>query len=214
MLEPLDQDAYIDGFVLVGGSSSRMGRDKAQMVIGGQKLFERSALVLSEFGCRSISLVGVQSGFLADSTDIDIVAVPDLHVIDKDLPRAPIVGLYTALAKAMSPWIVVLACDLPFATGDLMTKLAEFCSNEFDAVVPIQSDARPQPLCAFYRRERCLTVVEEMLKTGDLKLQQFLSLVSTIYVEFDEIADLDGSAHFFLNVNEPDDYEAALKICA
>lgn len=212
MIETLDQDAYIDGFVLIGGSSSRMGRDKSQLVIGGQKLFERAAIVLSEFGCGNISLVGVQSGYLASITGPDISSIPDLYIADNDLPRAPIIGLYTALTKAMTPWIAVLACDLPFTTVDLMTKLAEFCSNEIDAVVPIQPDARTQPLCALYRRERCLPVAEEMLKTGDLKLQRFLSLVTTRYVEFDEVAGLDGSAHFFLNINKPEDYESALKI--
>ncbi len=93
-----------------------------------------------------------------------------------------------------------------------MKKLANSCSDDLDAVVPMQPDARPQPLCAFYRRRHCLPVVEEMLNAGDLKLQVLLSRVSTKLVEFDEIADLDGSTNFFLNINRPEDHEAALKI--
>lgn len=94
-----------------------------------------------------------------------------------------------------------------------MALLAGFCSDEFYAVVPVQPDSFPQPLCALYRREKCLPVVEEMLRSGDLKLQRFLSRIATRYVERDEIADLEGSAHFFLNINEREDYESALRIC-
>lgn len=212
MMRPIDKEVCLDGFVLVGGASSRMGRDKAQMILGEKKLFERAAAALNDLCGGSISLVGGQEEQLAVRTEHEITVVSDIDVASNDLPRAPMVGLYTALATARTEWIAVLACDLPFVTGDLMTKLARFCLDEFDAIVPVQQDGRPQPLCAFYRREKCLPLAEERLKMGDLKLQRFLSRVSTRYVEFDEIADLNGSAHFFLNVNEPEDYESALTI--
>jgi molybdopterin-guanine dinucleotide biosynthesis protein A/molybdopterin-guanine dinucleotide biosynthesis protein len=201
-----DRHISVSGFVLVGGKSSRMGQDKAQMILGGKKLFERAALTLGEICGGNISLVG------AIHTDLDIAVVQDVEVAGNDLPRAPIVGLYTALATATSEWIAVLACDLPFVTGDLMTKLVGFCSDEFDAIVPVQPDATSQPLCALYRCERCLPVAEEMLKTGDFKLQRFLSRVVTRYVGFNEVAERDGSANFFLNINTPEDYERALRL--
>jgi molybdopterin-guanine dinucleotide biosynthesis protein A len=212
MIEPIDQNLCFDGFVLVGGASSRMGQDKAQMVLDGKKFFERAAIVLGEISCGRLSLVGRQSAQLSTDSELDLDAFPDLRIAGEVLHRAPIAGLYTALINARAPWIAVLACDLPFVTGDLMTKLASFCSDDFDAVVPIQQDTRPQPLCALYRREKCLVVVEEMLKTGDLKLQRFLSRISPRYVDFAEIAGLIGSANFFLNINRRDDYETALRI--
>lgn len=214
MTQRRDQNLCFDGFVLVGGASSRMGRDKAQIILGDQKLFERAAAVLSEICSGSISLVGGQSGRLAASTDLVVAALPDLRIAGQNASRASILGLYTALVNAKTEWIAVLACDLPFVTADLLTKLVGYCSDEFDAVVPIQPDGRPQPLCAFYWRERCLPVVEECLKTGDLKVQRLLSQISTRYVEFDEIAELDGSSNFFLNINMPEDYETALAIAA
>jgi len=214
MMQRPDQKLCFDGFVLVGGVSSRMGRDKAQIILGGQKLYERAAAALSGICVGSISLVGGESDKLAADTDLDVTPLPDLHIVGKPASRAPIIGLYTALLTAKTEWIAILASDLPFVTADLMTKLAVLCCDEFDAIVPIQPDATPQPLCAFYRRESCLPVVEDMLTTGDLKLQQLLSLVSTRYIEFVEIAELNGSANFFLNINRPDDYESALKIDA
>ncbi len=212
MIKPMDQGGHFDGFVLTGGASSRMGKDKAHMTIGGMKLFERAATALSEICHQSVSLVGRYGTYGPLRTELDIAALPDLRIGGRYLPRAPIIGLYTALTKAKTPWITILACDLPFVTGDLMTKLSGFCSDEFDAVVPVQPDDRPQPLCAFYRRESCLLAVERMLFAGDLKLQRPMSHGRTRFVNFEEISALSDSAHFFLNINTIEDYESAKRI--
>ncbi len=212
MIKPIEPGTRLDGFVLTGGESSRMGKDKAQMTIGGMKLFERAAIALGEICHQSVALVGRYGTYDSLCTELDIAAVQDLPASGRNLLRAPIIGLYTALTEAKTPWITVLACDLPFVTGDLMTKLSGFCSDEFDAVVPVQPDDRPQPLCAFYRRDSCLPAVERMLFAGDLKLQKLMSHVRTRFVNFDEISALSGSAHFFLNVNTIEDYESAQRI--
>ena len=195
-----------DGFVLIGGASSRMGRDKGQMSIGGRKLFERSAAALSSICLNNVTLVGKPD--FAHSFPV----IPDVNIDSTPHSRASIYGLYTALVFAKTPWIAVLACDLPFVTGALITRLAGYCSNEFDAIVPVQPDTKSQPLCAFYRREGCLPVVEALVGKGELKIRGLLSSISTRFVEFDEIAALDGSADFFLNVNKPEDYQAAAAI--
>ena len=197
-----------EGFILIGGASSRMGRDKAQLTIAGEKFFERSAAALHIVCAGRISLIGnVPSDF-----ESDLPIIGDIRIdVNKNI-RAPLIGVYTALMSARSSWIAILACDLPFVTSDLMTEIWGRCSDEVDAVVPLQQDGRPQPLCAFYRREKCLPAAREMLETGDLKLQRFLETLTTRYMDFDEITELDGSAHFFLNVNNPEDHKAAFEI--
>ncbi len=199
-----------EGFILIGGASSRMGRDKAQMTLGGQKLFERAAAALSVVCPTRITLVGNRGAHF----ESDLLVVPDMSLDSTAHLQASIFGLYTAWVAAKTPWIAVLACDLPFVTGDLMIRLAGYCLNEFDAVIPIQSDTKPQPLCGFYRAGRCTHVVEAMIRNGDLKIQKLLSRLNTRFVGFDEIADLDGSANFLFNINSQADYETALKIAA
>ena len=97
-------------------------------------------------------------------------------------------------------------------TGDLLTRIYGNCSAEFDEIVPVQPGGTVQPLCAIYRRERCLPVVKDMIEQGALKMRTLVSLIRTRFVEFEEIADLNGSVNFFFNVNKPKDYESALKI--
>ena len=105
MIKPIDPGIRLDGFVLAGGESSRMGKDKAQMTIGGIKLFERAATALSEICHQSVSLVSPNGTSDVLCTELDIAALPDLCVRGRNLPRAPIIGLYTALIKAQTPWI-------------------------------------------------------------------------------------------------------------
>lgn len=212
MTKATDKYLQIEGFVLVGGASTRMGENKAQLKIGGRRMSERAHSVLRSALDRPIVLVGDAGNNSLGGGEFGGTIILDNRFRGDDWPRAPIIGLYTALLYATTPWIAVLACDLPFVTSDLIRRLSRFCSDALDAVVPVQSDSRPQPLCALYRVEKCRPIAEMMIKTGDLKLQKLLTRLSTRYVEFEEIRDLPGAGNFFINVNTPEDYAKATKL--
>ena len=210
----------IEGFILVGGASQRMGEPKYKLQIGGKTFVERAASALDAATTGQIIVVGeIDDHYLkiklSDRNDRVLRTIQDI-VIERehgknDAARGAMIGLFTALTLSKSKWISILACDLPFVTGDLMKRLASYCSNEFDAVVPVQPDSKLQPLCAFYRREKCLPIVKQSIDAGDVKMQSLISRIRTRFVDFDEIVNLDGSANFFLNVNRPEDYETALE---
>lgn len=213
--------SQIEGFILAGGASKRMGEPKYKLQIGGMTFVERAASALSAATAGRTSIVGdIDNPYFkvkdADGKDHALQKIPDIVINregrENNAARGALVGLYTALAAAKTPWVAILACDLPFVTGNLITRLAGYCSNQFDAIVPVQPDAKLQPLCAFYRREKCLPIVEHLIQTGDLEMRGFISRVRTRLVGFDEIAEIDGSAEFFLNVNRPEDYKTALTI--
>ena len=90
-----------------------------------------------------------------------------------------------------------------------MRNLAARVSDDADAIVPWQADGRPQPLCAIYNTANCIPVIEEMLRSGNLKMQLLLSRLTVDHVPFAEIEMLAGSQEFFLNVNSPVDLEIA-----
>lgn len=207
-----DHAPQIEGFVLVGGASSRMGENKAQLKIGGRRMSERAFSVLRAACNRHVFLVGDTGGDGIDGAESRVTTIPDSRARGDEWPRAPIIGLYTALVNSTTPFIAVLACDLPFVTSDLISMLSTLCSDDFDAVVPVQPDSRPQPLCALYRVEKCRPIAEMMIKAGDLKLQNLLTRLATRYIEFEEIRELPGSDSFFINVNTPEDYAKATKV--
>jgi molybdopterin-guanine dinucleotide biosynthesis protein A len=81
--------------------------------------------------------------------------------------------------------------------------------KDFDAVAPIQTDGRPQPLCAFYARTPCLARAEQLIKSGERKPIGLLQSVRTRWVPFSELEDLAGADRFFDNINTPQDYARA-----
>jgi molybdopterin-guanine dinucleotide biosynthesis protein A len=135
--------------------------------------------------------------------------VPDLHA-----NWGALGGIHAAAMAATADWIIVVACDLPFVTRELFERLESFIGDAVDTVVPIQADARPQPVCALYRRETCLPEIEKLIAAGEHTPRALLAAVRTRYVEFAELNDLPGADRFFFNVNTPEDFESARELLA
>ena len=194
----------VEGFILVGGQSSRMGRDKSQLVFGTQSGVEHIAAALGSLTSR-VRLVGARS---RDKSGLQ-------NIPDTLEHWGALGGIHAALAECESEWAAIAACDLPLVTAELFTRLWQFTLPEegpFDAIVPIQPDERPQPLCAIYRRASCSAIVSQLIADNEHKPRALLAKVRTRWVNFDEISDLPGAPEFFLNVNTPEDYEVARNI--
>jgi molybdopterin-guanine dinucleotide biosynthesis protein A len=198
----------VEGFILVGGQSSRMGSDKSQLVFGEQTGVERIAAALRPLTDR-VRLVGSR----VQAEAVGLETIPDTHE-----RWGALGGIHAALVACGSEWAVIAACDLPLVSTELFSRLwrltRQTARAEIDATVPIQHDERPQPLCAIYRRESCVEAARELIAEGEHKPRALLAKVRTRWVEFRELADLPGSENFFLNVNTPDDYEQAKKVLA
>lgn len=186
----------IEGFILAGGKSSRMGSDKARLRLGGQSFVEKIADALAAI-TKTVRVVG------ALDTGGSWAVVPDVHE-----QWGALGGLHAALAACDSEWAAVVACDLPFVTGELFMRLAGWREN-FEAVVPVQADGRLQPLCALYRKRACLGRAEELIVAGERRPRVLLEGVQTRLIMPEELADLSAAELFFTNVNTPSDYARA-----
>jgi len=193
-----------EGFILVGGQSSRMGSDKSQLIFGRRTGVEHIAAALRSLTPK-VSLVG------AGSERAGFENVPDTFT-----HWGALGGIHAALAACKSEWAVIAACDLPLVSAQLFGRLWQFVNqgDPWDAIVPIQPDGRPQPLCAIYLRETCLAAATKLIARDEHKPRALLADVRTHWVDFDKISDLPGAENSFLNVNSPADYERARKIMA
>lgn len=192
----------VEGFILVGGASRRMGADKAQLLFDGKTSIELIAAELSPIAA-PLSLVGARRQY----RPAHLNNVPDIH------PRwGALGGIHAALGACEKPWAIIVACDLPFVTSSLIERLQTLADENSDAVVPIQPDGRPQPLCALYRRASCLPEANDVIAAGEHTPRALLARVRTRWVGFSEIEDLPGADDFFLNVNTPSDFELAKKL--
>jgi molybdopterin-guanine dinucleotide biosynthesis protein A len=192
----------VQGFILVGGASRRMGQDKAQLRLGSATMIERIAGQLSA-ATSSVTLVGSPQAYVGHT----LPAIPDVYE-----KWGALGGIHAALAAAKTDWIIVIACDLPFATHELFKRLKSFADETVDAIVPIQPDGRPQPVCALYRRQTCLPEIETLIRAGEHTPRALLTNVRTRYVQFAEVRDFPGAANFFLNLNTPEDFERAKQL--
>ena len=190
----------VQGFILVGGESSRMGQDKARLRFGEQSSVELIAAALQKV-TQSVTTVG-----WTDQASDALPNIPDLRP-----GWGPIAGIEAALRNSSSTYALVVACDFPFVTGALFERLLSF-TDKSDAIVPLQPDDRPQPLCAVYRAETCLPATALAIAAGGHSPRALLDRVHARYLPFSLFSDLAGASNFFFNLNTPENYEQAQRI--
>jgi molybdopterin-guanine dinucleotide biosynthesis protein A len=188
----------VEGFILVGGASSRMGRDKAQLTLGGRSFVERIAQALGTISVR-VNLVGAKN---VDSS-LKIENVPDVYE-----GWGALGGLHAALAGCRAEWTAIVACDLPFVTSELLGRLASL-REDAEAVVPVQRDGRLQPLCALYRTAVCRERAHQLIEKGERRPRALVQEVRARIVGWEELRALRDAHLFFENLNTPEDYAGA-----
>lgn len=187
----------VEGFILAGGRSRRMGRDKALIEFEGKTLLARAVA--------TVSAVAVKTTVIARTVD----AYPESGVpVIADLrPNCgPLAGIETALSAAKSDLVIVLACDMPFVTADFLKFLLER-ANPNGAVVPADSDGRPCGVCAVYGRN-ILAQVSNRLDANERRLESLFSSITVEFVQFTDFVALPGAGNFLANFNIPDDFTA------
>ena len=194
----------VTGVLLAGGKSRRMGEDKRHLVVGEQTLLERGLAVL-QASFREILVVIAQD---SPPLNIDARVVRDLVADCGSLG-----GLYTGLTQATTPYIFVVACDMPFLN---QTVIAQFASQRATAdIVMAKLDARLHPMHALYSK-RCVPALEAMIQARQLKIQEIVSQSSlrVRYVTEGDLLTIDPSGRSFYNVNTVADLEAARSLLA
>ena len=201
----------IEAYILVGGRSSRLGRDKAFVAVGGITLAQRTLNTVRESGiaAKTTFVAGSETQFAIQALTLDAPFIFDIVG-----GRGPLGGLHAALSYAQTQWILLLACDYPLVTTDLLRFLAENISGEFGAVVPEQPDGRLQPLCAFYKVEAARSLVQEIIDRPRVSppMAEIVGLLMPHVVKHTQYSHLAGSDRFFANLNTPHDLTEIKKL--
>lgn len=196
-----------EGFILAGGRSSRMGRDKASIEFEGSTLIERAAKVLRKAGAAKISLVVSDRPEPPDSAG--------LPVIRDEFPGAgALAGIHAALKACGSEIALVTACDLPFASADLAKLLIKALEGSgSDCAIPAQPDGRLQPLFGTYRRDTALRTAEQVLVDPEASnaVATLTDRLRTRILSFEDYSGLPNALHLLMNVNTPEELEAAVR---
>jgi molybdenum cofactor guanylyltransferase len=180
--------------LLAGGKSSRMGREKAGLIVDDQPLWQRQFATLRATQPAELFISGKPDGPYVEA------GVP--IVVDAQPGLGPLGGLATALHHAQHEHLLVLAIDLPAMTAAFLTALQRTAAAAGKGVVP-QGDKWFEPLAAVYPRS-CLPLVEQCLRGDDHSMQHFVRLaVQRGHLSVFPLTKEDDP--HFRNLNEPSD---------
>ena len=188
----------ITGVIQAGGRSVRMGgRPKALMELGGRRIIDRVADVVR----------AVADDVLLVTNTPELYASLDLPMVPDAFPdHGSLGGIYSGLRAARGDAAFTVACDMPFLMVEV-ARLVTARAAEADVVLP-RVGAQWETLHACYGKA-CLAPIETRLRAGRLKIVGFFEAVRVLAIGEDEVARHRAPEVVFMNVNTPEDLEAA-----
>jgi molybdopterin-guanine dinucleotide biosynthesis protein A len=191
--------ADVTAVILTGGKSSRMGRPKALLPFDGEPLITHVVRTLKKMFAEAVVVAAPEQ---------ELPILPVVLVRDEVAYQGPVSGIYHGLSASSQEICFVTSCDAPFLNLQLIAHLLSQISD-YDVVVPFWQE-RFQPLHAVYRTS-VLPLLKEQLDRSELRPISLYPKVRTRKIHEDEIRRLDSEGLSFLNMNSPEDYEAALR---
>jgi FdhD protein len=185
----------VTGAILAGGTSSRMGRNKALLEVNGSSIIAHTYRTLANLFHEVI---------IVTNTPDDYRFIPCRKVPDIYPEIGSIAGLHSALVNSRTERTFVTACDIPFVDQHIIRHLCGLLEETHDAVIPF-SEGGQEPLHALYR-SKCKDLFERAINNGELKIIDILPQINKRTVTWDEMRSVDGSDVAFLNVNTPEEY--------
>jgi molybdopterin-guanine dinucleotide biosynthesis protein A len=190
------QTSSVSITILAGGKSSRMGTDKSFTLLKNKPLIEHTLIRLVPLGLPIVLITNSPEKYAR----YNLPMIEDLV-----LAQGSLGGLYTAIAASATEHTLCVACDMPLLHAPLLKYLIERREG-WDVVVP-RVGGFPEAMHAIYSRA-CLEPIRQQLAAGQLKASGFYDKVKTLYIEEDELRQIDPDLRSFINVNTPDDLAA------
>ncbi len=183
------------GFVLVGGKSSRMGRDKALLPWG---LEAKSGLTLAQHVAQVVQQAAGSVNLIGDPARYAALGYP-VHA-DQLRDCGPLAGVATALRVCAADWALIVGCDMPAISVDALRRLLAATGGTQRLCVVAVGPRGPEPLCAVYHIS-CLPTIEQAAAQGRFKMREAIAEIGAEPV-------VDISPACFANLNTPEDLEA------
>jgi molybdopterin-guanine dinucleotide biosynthesis protein A len=192
--------------ILAGGFSRRFGRDKGLVVLAGKPLvlhvINRVSKVVDEV------LVVVSSKDQKNKFE-PILAEKANLLIDKNDSQTPLVGAITGFQSAKGEYSLLLPCDTPLISIQIIQFLLDMCSNR-SAAIPRWPNRYIEPLQAVYHTKSALTAAKTAFAQGNRNMQSMIdNLRGVRYVSTMVLEQLEPDLLTFFNVNTPQDLKKA-----
>jgi len=187
----------LTAYVLAGGKSTRMGRDKAFLPWGNGTLLSH-AVKLAGTVAANVSIVGEAQKFAPFGSVVE----------DVYRERGPLGGIHAALSSTTTELNLMLAVDLPLIEAQLLEYLVSRARQSGAMITVPRARGGYHPLCAVYRREFG-EFAEKSLREKKNKIDSLFTTARTCVIEEKEMEHAGFSAGMFGNVNTPEELEKA-----
>lgn len=195
--------------IIAGGKSSRMGTDKSFVPLIGKPLIGHLLARVSDLGQSQTILITNRPD------DYAHLGLPTFTDVVPD--KGSLGGIYSAIHYSQNEFALTLACDMPLVNPDLLRYMLALIAPRDedvvpDVIVPCVED-HPQGLHAIYRKT-CLEPIRRLLDADRLKVIGFYDQVRVRYLDPPEWSVLDPHGLSFLNINTPEELQAAQQLVA
>lgn len=168
----MPDEKKITVIILAGGKSSRMKEDKGLVLFNGKALVEHV----------------IEAARMVSSNIIIVTANPAYQqfsvtcIEDEMKDKGPLGGILTGLIYSSTAKNLLLGCDMPFLSEELLRALIQSCGDE--DVLLTEHKGLAEPLCSVYDQS-CITHIRSLIEQDQLKITDALAGLKTRVISFD-----------------------------
>jgi molybdenum cofactor guanylyltransferase len=188
----------VHGFVLAGGKSSRMGRDKALLEFRGRPMIAIAVETLLSV-CADVSIAGNRDDLAGWA--------PVVH--ESRVGEGPAAGIEAALTAASQDWVLMMPVDLPMMSAELLRRWTAAVLQRDDVRASYLSSVGEWHPALCLAHHECLPLFRAELDAGDRKLTRIFQKLGEQLLVLGASELMAGSEGCFANVNTPEELAAA-----
>lgn len=186
----MNKNKNITGIILAGGKSSRMGTDKGLLKLDNSTFIEKIASTLKPFVNEII--------IISDYTEHDAFGFKRIEDFYKD--AGPLSGILSGLYKSKTEDNIVLSCDIPFISEELISQLITNSDNEV-LINQIECEGKTMPLIATYKKQ-CWLPIHKALENDERRVRVLVKSLNPNTISVDSNYKL-----MVENINTPEQYK-------
>jgi molybdopterin-guanine dinucleotide biosynthesis protein A len=198
----LDKSAII----LAGGFSSRFGQDKGVLSLANKPLIKHILDATSTLTDEKIIVVSSKG---QAENYAKIIGSHINILVDAEELHCPLIGALTGFKEAHGEYALLLPCDTPLISKDIISFLFELCIDR-NAVIPRWPNGYIEPLQAVYCTKPAQEAAKTALGKGELNIRSMVDRLRGVrYVSTLVLQQLDPELKTFFNINTPLDLRKA-----
>ena len=190
--------------ILAGGFSRRFGSDKGLVLLRDKPLVRH---VIDKVSPAVDEILVVVSSKEQKKNFEPVVGNGVKIVIDKDDSQSPLVGAITGFESVKGEYSLLLPCDAPLVSTQIVQFLLDVCINRH-AAIPRWPSGNIEPLQAVYHTKSAMTAAKIALKQGHMTMRSMIEKLQGLrYISTMLLEQLEPGLGTFFNVNTPQDLQ-------